>query len=111
MSAVEQADTDIDAQLAAEFCRELKLRGDEIENALAMRRAARDAVESAREAVQPAQKRAWLAQLRGAAEADELTRRVPEASHEADRARREFTAATQRVRDHASPVDDRDPHG
>lgn len=103
MSTAEPADLgvheDIDAQLAAEFCRELKLRGEAMKSALATWGAARAAMEAARDAVEPAKKRAWTAQLRKAADADELTRRFEDARHEADVRRQELAAAKQLVRE------------
>jgi len=99
MSAAERSDLDVDADLAAGFCRELALRIDEMKGTLAAWHAARDAAAAARDAVEPAKKRAWAAQLGDAADAGELTRRFEEARHEAGRARRELTAATEQVRD------------
>lgn len=99
MSAAERTDSDVDADLADGFCRELNLRIEEMKSALAAWHAAHDAAAVAGGAVEPAKKRAWAAQLREAADADELTRHFEEARGEADRTRRERIAAKERVRD------------
>ena len=101
MSAAERSepDPDIDAQLAVGFCRELALRVEEMKGALATWQDARDAAEAARDAVEPAKKRAWAAQLQDASDANELTGRFEEARAGVDRRHRERVAAKERVRD------------